>query len=184
VHRSLKPVPPSTVSVRPAPVTATIKDNVGDDGSMSVPTRTHDDGDEARPKLKPLHWDKVRASSDDRDMVWDRLKSNSFQLRISADQMQDFVLVSWISESDTSLLNCRLDEDTIDVLFTNNATTAPPPKKAGVTQPRQEERVLEPNRAHNIAILLRALNVTLEELEDALLNGEYYSFHRHITLFY
>jgi hypothetical protein len=77
-----------------------------------------------------------------------------------------------------------LDGDTIDVLFTNNATTAPPPKKAGVTQPRQEERVLEPNRAHNIAILLRALNVTLEELEDALLNGEYYSFHRHITLFY
>lgn len=31
-----------------------------------------------RPKLKPLHWDKVRASSD-RAMVWDQFKSGSFQ---------------------------------------------------------------------------------------------------------
>lgn len=29
-------------------------------------------------KLKPLHWDKVRASSD-HAMVWDQLKSSSFQ---------------------------------------------------------------------------------------------------------
>lgn len=34
--------------------------------------------DTPRPKLKPLHWDKVRASSD-RAMVWDQLKSSSFQ---------------------------------------------------------------------------------------------------------
>jgi len=47
-----------------------------------MPIRMQDDAavDEARPKLKPLHWDKVRACSD-REMVWDRLKSNSFQLR-------------------------------------------------------------------------------------------------------
>ena len=52
------------------------KDNDG------MPIRTYDDpaGDEARPKLKPLHWDKIRTCSD-RDMVWDRLKFNSFQLR-------------------------------------------------------------------------------------------------------
>lgn len=31
-----------------------------------------------KPKLKTLHWDKVRASSD-RAMVWDQLKSSSFQ---------------------------------------------------------------------------------------------------------
>lgn len=31
-----------------------------------------------KPKLKPLHWDKVRASSS-RVMVWDQIKSNSFQ---------------------------------------------------------------------------------------------------------
>lgn len=31
-----------------------------------------------KPKLKPLHWDKVRASSD-REMVWDQLRSSSFK---------------------------------------------------------------------------------------------------------
>ncbi|RRT50461.1 hypothetical protein B296_00036548 [Ensete ventricosum] len=31
-----------------------------------------------RPKLKPLHWDKVQASSN-RAMVWDQLKSSSFR---------------------------------------------------------------------------------------------------------
>lgn len=31
-----------------------------------------------KPKLKPLHWDKVRASSG-REMVWDHLKSSSFK---------------------------------------------------------------------------------------------------------
>ena len=35
-------------------------------------------GENPKPKLKPLHWDKVRASSD-RAMVWDQLKSSSFQ---------------------------------------------------------------------------------------------------------
>ncbi|KAJ1295906.1 hypothetical protein BS78_01G259200 [Paspalum vaginatum] len=127
-----------SVAVSRAPVMA-VKDNL----SMT----THDDasGNEARPKLKPLHWDKVRACSD-RDMVWDRLKSNSFQL----------------------------DEDMIEVLFTNNAATAPPrdtPKKAGVPQCRSEEKVLDPKKAQNIAILLRALNVTVEEVSDALLEG-------------
>jgi len=117
------------------------KDNDG----MSI--RTDDDpaGDEARPKLKPLHWDKVRACSD-RDMVWDRLKSNSFQL----------------------------DEDMIEVLFTNNAANAPSRdtlKKPGAPQCSAQEKVLDPKKAQNIAILLRALNVTLEEVSDALLDG-------------
>ena len=31
-----------------------------------------------KPKLKPLHWDKVRASSD-RETVWDQLRSSSFK---------------------------------------------------------------------------------------------------------
>jgi hypothetical protein len=59
---------------------AVTKDNDATAATMSVRTRGEAAGDEPRPKLKPLHWDKVRTSSD-RDMVWDRLKSNSFQLR-------------------------------------------------------------------------------------------------------
>lgn len=34
-----------------------------------------------KPKLKALHWDKVRTSSD-RAMVWDPMKSSSFQYEI------------------------------------------------------------------------------------------------------
>jgi hypothetical protein len=32
----------------------------------------------SKPKLKALHWDKVKASSD-RAMVWDHLRPSSFQ---------------------------------------------------------------------------------------------------------
>ncbi|RWW56051.1 hypothetical protein BHE74_00037256 [Ensete ventricosum] len=40
--------------------------------------KTEKNEEAQRPKLKPLHWDKVQASSD-RAMVWDQLKSSSFQ---------------------------------------------------------------------------------------------------------
>ena len=64
----------------------------------------------------------------------------------------------------------------IEVLFMNNSTAAvaprmDTPKKVGMPQFKQEERVLDPKKAQNIAILLRALNVTLEEVTDALLDG-------------
>jgi hypothetical protein len=68
----------------------------------------------------------------------------------------------------------------IEALFMNNSTPAAPPRDAGrkATVPpfRQEERVLDPKKAQNIAILLRALNVTRDEVSDALLDGE-----RHYT---
>lgn len=35
----------------------------------------------------------------------------------------------------------------------------------------QENRVLDPKKSQNIAILLRALNVTIEEVSEALLEG-------------
>ncbi|XP_068665219.1 formin-like protein 1 [Aristolochia californica] len=101
--------------------------------------------DTPRPKLKPLHWDKVRASSD-RAMVWDQLKSSSFQL----------------------------NEEMIETLFvckTTNATPKEMPRRAILSSPNQENRVLDPKKSQNIAILLRALNVTKEEVCEALLEG-------------
>lgn len=98
-----------------------------------------------KPKLKPLHWDKVRASSD-REMVWDQLRSSSF----------------------------RLNEEMIETLFVVK-TPAPiqkeTPRKPAQPPPGQENRVLDPKKAQNIAILLRALHVTMEEVCDALLEG-------------
>ncbi|KAL0389211.1 UNVERIFIED_CONTAM: Formin-like protein 1 [Sesamum calycinum] len=100
-----------------------------------------------KPKLKPLHWDKVRASSD-REMVWDQLKCSSF----------------------------KLNEEMIETLFVVN-TPKPTPKETNRWQvlppPGQDNgnRVLDPKKAQNIAILLRALNVTVEEVCDGLLEG-------------
>ncbi|GFQ04193.1 formin-like protein 1 [Phtheirospermum japonicum] len=100
-----------------------------------------------KPKLKPLHWDKVRASSD-REMVWDQLKSSSF----------------------------KLNEEMIETLFVANTST-PTPKEASRWQvlpnPGLDNgiRVLDPKKAQNIAIMLRALNVTVEEVCEGLLEG-------------
>ncbi|CAA6660283.1 unnamed protein product [Spirodela intermedia] len=80
-----------------------------------------------RPKLKPLHWDKVRASSD-RAMVWDQLKSSSFHPQGDG-------------------------------------------QAAGAPSPKDDDRVLDPKKSQNIAILLRALNVTKEEVCEALHEG-------------
>ncbi|KAM4105754.1 hypothetical protein ACB094_04G016300 [Castanea mollissima] len=100
-----------------------------------------------RPKLKPLHWDKVRASSD-RAMVWDQLKSSSFQL----------------------------NEEMIETLFmVNNGNSNMSLKDNGrrlvLPLSSQENRVLDPKKSQNIAILLRALNVTIEEVCEGLLEG-------------
>lgn len=65
----------------------------------------------------------------------------------------------------------------IEALFVNSST-APPPKehsrKAVFPPLKQEERVLDPKKSQNIAILLRALNVTREEVSEALLDGKHY----------
>nr|GMD99828.1 formin-like protein 2 [Ipomoea batatas] len=95
-----------------------------------------------KPKLKPLHWDKVRTSTSDRAMVWDQLKSGSFQL----------------------------NEEMIETLFVVNFS------KDRNKQPlmpvlNQENKVLDPKKSQNIAILLRALNVTVDEVCEALLEG-------------
>ncbi|MCD7460350.1 Formin-like protein 1 [Datura stramonium] len=98
-----------------------------------------------KAKLKTLHWDKVRASSD-REMVWDQLKSSSF----------------------------KLDEEMIETLFVVKTPTPNPKemtRRPVLPSQSQENRVLDPKKSQNIAILLRALNVTVEEVCEALLEG-------------
>lgn len=100
-----------------------------------------------KPRLKPLHWDKVRASSN-REMVWDHLQSSSF----------------------------NLNEEMIETLFVVNT---PKPNQNEITRwrvlpsPGQDNgnRVLDPKKSQNIAILLRALNVTIEEVCEGLSEG-------------
>ncbi|KAM3301454.1 formin-like protein 1 [Capsicum chacoense] len=91
--------------------------------------------EEPKPKLKTLHWNKVRASLD-RKMEWYQPKSSSF----------------------------KLNEEMIETLFVVKAPTLNTNDTARrfVPSPNQENRVLDPKKAQNIAIFLRALNVTTE----------------------
>ncbi|RWV93477.1 hypothetical protein GW17_00044061 [Ensete ventricosum] len=97
-----------------------------------------------RPKSEPLHWDKVRASSD-RKMVWDQHNSGSFQLK----------------------------EEMIETLFGGNTSMAPKGMTGGLSHPssNQESCILDPKKSQNIATMLKALHVSEEEVCEALLEG-------------
>ncbi|CAI0436543.1 unnamed protein product, partial [Linum tenue] len=97
------------------------------------------------PKLKPFFWDKVSATPD-QAMVWHQIKSGSFQF----------------------------NEEMIENLF---GYTAPEKNKVEKKKNSSQEpasqfiQILDPKKAQNLSILLRALNVTTEEVSDALLEG-------------
>ncbi|KAJ0258473.1 Formin [Hirschfeldia incana] len=134
------PPPPPPPKVHELPATAITT-------SLSPPTSETDKKEETfKPKLKPLHWDKVRASSS-RVTVWDQIKSNSFQV----------------------------NEEMIETLFRANDPTSRTKESVtttGVVQSTsQENQFLDPRKSHNIAILLRALNVTADEVCEALVEG-------------
>ncbi|KAI3511438.1 hypothetical protein L1887_18591 [Cichorium endivia] len=100
-----------------------------------------------KPKLKPLHWDKVRASSE-KAMAWDHLKLSSF----------------------------KLNEEMIQTLFMANSSKPAPnhstdQKMAADTTQKNRVLVLDPHKSRNIAILLRALNLTIDEVCESILQG-------------
>lgn len=71
-------------------------------------------------------------------------------------------------------VECRLNEEMIETLFVVNTPSAKPNQttpRSVLPSPNQENRVLDPKKSQNIAILLRALNVTVDEVCEALLEG-------------
>ncbi|XP_009759791.1 formin-like protein 1 [Nicotiana sylvestris] len=121
-----------------------IKKATGNSESSEAVERRNEEN--MKPKLKPLHWDKVRASSD-RAMVWDQLNSSTFQL----------------------------NEEMIQTLFTVNSSNLN--SKDVVRRPmipvmNQENQVLDLKKSQNIAILLRAIQITSDEVCEALLEGD------------
>ncbi|KAF7007771.1 hypothetical protein CFC21_022676 [Triticum aestivum] len=104
------------------------------------------DGSTRPPSLKPLHWDKLRAISG-RTTVWDQVKnSDSF----------------------------RVDEAAMENLFPQNSAAAA--ANSGQTAARggpgkQHSRLLDPKRLQNVAIMLKALNVTADEVIRTLMHG-------------
>lgn len=72
------PPPPPKKVIRPQSKSPgpRVNQRAIDESNKGVSATEEKDG--SKPKLKPLHWDKVRATSD-RVTVWDQLNSSSFQ---------------------------------------------------------------------------------------------------------
>ncbi|WMV48810.1 hypothetical protein MTR67_042195 [Solanum verrucosum] len=104
------------------------------------------ESDPSKTKLKPFFWDKVLANPD-HSMVWHQIKSGSFQF----------------------------DEDMIESLFgyAHADKDKNGPKKDSMFQDasKQYVQIIDQKKAQNLAILLKALNVTTEEVCDALKEG-------------
>ncbi|KAI4321907.1 hypothetical protein MLD38_035234 [Melastoma candidum] len=105
-----------------------------------------DDSDCPKTKLKPFFWDKVLANPEN-SMVWHEIKSGSFQF----------------------------NEEMIESLFGYVAAdkNKNEKKKESSSQDPANQfiQIIDPKKAQNLSILLRALNVTIEEVRDALHEG-------------
>ncbi|CAK7355377.1 unnamed protein product [Dovyalis caffra] len=103
------------------------------------------DGEGApKAKLKPFFWDKV-AANPDHSMVWNEISAGSFQF----------------------------NEEMIESLFGYNAVdNNTNDRKRDPSEPSiQYIQIIDARKAQNLSILLRALNVTTEEVLDALQEG-------------
>lgn len=116
-----------------------------DEGKGSSTNLEGGNEENVKPKLKPLHWDKVRTSSD-RTMVWDQMKFSSFQL--NEEMIETLFPANSLNMNAKNTVRCQNLPDT-----------------------NQENTVLDPKKSQNIAILLRALNVTVGEVCEALVEG-------------
>lgn len=61
--------------------------------------------------------------------------------------------------------------ETLFGCHSTNSAPKEPARRSVLPPPEQENRVLDPKKSQNIAILLRALNVTRDEVSEALLDG-------------
>ncbi|KAK8643899.1 hypothetical protein V6N13_013176 [Hibiscus sabdariffa] len=126
-------------------------------GLQGTPNATSGEGSDAagnggnasKAKLKPFFWDKV-AAKPDHAMVWNQIKAGSFQF----------------------------NEDLIQTLFGYSAADKKKNTDKGKESSAQEHaphfvQLIDPKKAQNLAILLRALNVTAVDVCDALREGNH-----------
>jgi len=100
--------------------------------------------DSNKTKLKPFFWDKVTANPD-QAMVWDQIKAGSFQFN---------------EEMIESLFGCHaVDKKSGDG------------KKDVAKDVPQFVRILDAKKAQNLAISLKALSVSAEEVRNAVMEG-------------
>ncbi|KAG2248044.1 hypothetical protein Bca52824_087672 [Brassica carinata] len=97
-----------------------------------------------KTKLKPFFWDKM--ANPDQKMVWHEISAGSFQF----------------------------NEEEMESLFGYNDVNKNKNGQRGESSrdsPVQYIQIIDPRKAQNLSILLRALNVTIEEVVDAIKEG-------------
>ncbi|GAA0159186.1 hypothetical protein LIER_16023 [Lithospermum erythrorhizon] len=102
--------------------------------------------DAPRTKLKPFFWDKVLANPD-HSMVWHQIKSGSFQF------------------------NEEMIENLFGYATAENNQNEKKKQSSNKDQASEFIQIIDPKKAQNLAILLKALHVTTEEVCDALQEG-------------
>ncbi|KAF2919784.1 hypothetical protein DAI22_08g161300 [Oryza sativa Japonica Group] len=96
------------------------------------------------PRLKPLHWDKVRAAPN-RSMVWNDIRSSSFEF--------------------------EFDEQMIKSLFAYNLQGSMKDEEAMNKTASTTKHVIEHHRLQNTTILLKTLNANTSQVCNSVIQG-------------
>ncbi|CAO2813280.1 unnamed protein product [Amaranthus hypochondriacus] len=141
-----KPKPPPLPKPKAPPPVPLMKGSKGPNiRGKSASGDLSGDPDGKRTVLKPFFWDKV-VGNPEHSMVWDEIRSGSFQF----------------------------NEEMIESLFGYN----PDDKRGGDRRSKLKDgsqpqliQLIDAKKSQNLSILLKALNVTTEEVHDALIEG-------------
>ncbi|KAI4384985.1 hypothetical protein MLD38_003063 [Melastoma candidum] len=139
------PPPPKGSRPPPAPPPKT-GGHVRGNSASSDGFDSKGDSEAPKTKLKPFFWDKVLASPN-HSMVWHEIKAGSFQFN-------------------EEMMESLFGYTTGDKNKMDNKNDSP----ARQSHP-QFIQIIDPKKAQNLSILLRALNLTTEEVCEALTEG-------------
>ncbi|CAN6933483.1 unnamed protein product [Brassica oleracea] len=141
--KSKPPPPPKLVRPPPAPPKGAAGKRQGHSSSGDASDVDSETG-APKTKLKPFFWDKM--ANPDQKMVWHEISAGSFQF----------------------------NEEAMESLFGYNDGNKNKGGQRGESSrdsPVQYIQIIDPRKAQNLSILLRALNVTTEEVVEAIKEG-------------
>lgn len=116
------------------------------------------DGGKERPRLKPLHWDKVTPANAGHSMVWDKITDGS--IRFDDDMME--ALFGYVATN-------RKSPNTNSG---NHSAVSKPSSTTIISNIPAQIRLLDPRKSQNIAIILRTLAVSRHEILEGLQDGQ------------
>ncbi|WOL06653.1 formin-like protein 16 [Canna indica] len=128
-------------SARPPPVPSQSSAAVGSEG--------------APKKMKPLHWDKVNPANAEHSMVWDKITDGSF--KVDEDIMEALF--------GTMVTNRRTSD------AAGNAAKGTASSASGAPGTASQISLLDPRKSQNVAIVLRSLALSRQDILDALVDG-------------